>query len=509
MALLELRNVSKRFGGVQALADALLSVEAGEVRGLVGENGSGKTTLLRILAGEVPPDEGEVRVNGELLPTLDANARLEAGVGVVFQEAHVCPELSVAENMMLGRLPTTRGRISWGRVTRSAQRILDDARLPLDARRRVRSISQDAQHLTEVARVLARDCQVIAFDETTASLTQDYVKIVFDIIRRRRREGGAIVFISHRLHEVFEICDSITVLRDGQVRGLLDASTATEDAVIRLMVGRDLERQFFRPPAELGDVRLSVREVSTHPLVGHISFDVRSGEVVGIGGLVGSGRSELLEALFGLRPRTGTVEVSGRVVRPEHPREAIQAGIGFVPEDRRSQGLAVTQTVRMNATMVYYGKRPLFSLTSRAGEDAVLAELTQRLQLKAAGPSAPVRTLSGGNQQKVVLGRWLAGSPPVLLLDEPTRGIDVGTKREIYALLDVLAKEGAAIVLVSSELPELIGLCDRVLVLREGRLVGEFAHGATEEELAAAMAAEHHGAGAADAANGAGQTSHS
>jgi rhamnose transport system ATP-binding protein len=491
VALLELDGISKRFGGIHALRQASLSVEAGEVRGLVGENGSGKTTLLRILAGELSPDEGSVCVGGEVLPTLDARARLEGGVGVVFQEAHVCPELTVAENMLLGRLPSNGGAISWKDTHQSALRVLREAQIPLDPRKRVRSISQDAQHLTEVARVLARDCRVIAFDETTASLTSDYVEIVFDVIRRSRTQGAAVVFISHRLHEVFEICDTITILRDGEVRGTVDAKTASEDDVIRLMVGRDLESQFFREPAELGDVRLRVTELVSPPLERPLALEVHAGEVVGIGGLVGSGRTELLEAIYGLRPRTGEVEVLGKRVRPGDPRAAIAAGLAFVPEDRRSQGLAMAQSVRLNATMVLIGRRPLAALTSRSAEQAIMRELYDRMLLKAPSPTAPVRTLSGGNQQKIVLGRWLASRPPVLLLDEPTRGIDVGTKREIYGLMDGLAHDGTAVVLVSSELPELLGLCDRILVLREGRIVREFDRGATEEALAAAMAGTH------------------
>ena len=491
MAFLELDGISKRFGGIHALRHASLSVEAGEVRGLVGENGSGKTTLLRVLAGELSPDEGSVSVGGQVLPTLDARARLESGVGVVFQEAHVCPELTVAENMLLGRLPANGGAVSWKVANQTARRVLDAARIPLDPGKRVRSISQDAQHLTEVARVLARDCRVIAFDETTASLTSDYVEIVFDVIRRSRAEGAAVVFISHRLHEVFEICDTITVLRDGEVRGTVDAATTSEDEVIRLMVGRDLESQFFREPTPLGSVRLRVAGLVSPPIAREVSLDVRAGEVVGIGGLVGSGRTELLEAIYGLRTRTGEVEVNGKRVRVGDPRSAIAAGLAFVPEDRRRHGLAMAQSVRLNATMVLMGRRRLFSRTSRSAEQAIMRELYDRLQLKAPSAAAPVRTLSGGNQQKIVLGRWLASRPPVLLLDEPTRGIDVGTKREIYALIDDLAREGTAVVLVSSELPELLGLCDRIVVLREGHVVREFDRGATEEALAAAMAGAH------------------
>jgi ABC-type sugar transport system ATPase subunit len=491
MAFLELDGISKRFGGIHALKDVSLTVERGEVRGLVGENGSGKTTLLRVLAGELSPDDGSVSVDGQVLPTLDARARLEAGVGVVFQEANVCPELTVAENMMLGRLPANGGAVSWKATHERAGRVLREARIPLNPRSRVRSISQDAQHLTEVARVLARDCRVIAFDETTASLTADYVEIVFDLIRRCCADGAAVVFISHRLHEVLEICDTVTVLRDGEGRGTVDVATSSEADVIRLMVGRDLESHFFRPPADLGDVRLRISDLAAAPLEHAVSLEVHAGEVVGIGGLVGSGRTELLEAIYGLRPRTGEVEVNGKRVRPGDPRSAIAAGVAFVPEDRRRQGLAMAQSVRLNATMVMMGQRRLTAPTSRSGEQAIMRALFDRLQLKAPSINAPVRTLSGGNQQKVVLGRWLASRPPVLLLDEPTRGIDVGAKREIYALIDNLAREGAAVVIVSSELPELLGLCDRIVVLREGRIVQAFERGTTEEALASAMAGTH------------------
>jgi ABC-type sugar transport system ATPase subunit len=488
MALLEIRGVSKRFGGTHALRDADLSVEPGEVRGLVGENGSGKTTLLRILAGEIAPDAGTVVVGGEELDMLDATARLDNGVGVVFQEAHVAPELSVAENMFLGRLPSSHGFVRWRAVRERSRAVLDEARFPLDPRKPIRSISQDAQHLTEVARVEARRCQILAFDETTASLTSDHVERIFALIRRRRAEGAAIVFISHRLAEIFEICDSITVLRDGQVRGTVQTADTTEREVLRLMVGRDLEAQFVRAPADKGDVVLRASAIASGRVAG-VDLEVRAGEVVGVGGLVGSGRTTLLEAIYGLVPRSGEVSVSGQAVRGGDPRAAIAAGVGLVPEDRRSAGLALEQSVRENASMVLTGSRRLTRAAAAAEEQRIVRLLYDRLGLKAASPKSAVHTLSGGNQQKVVLGRWLAHEPRVLLLDEPTRGIDVGAKREIYDVIHALAQSGAAIVLVSSEMPELLGLCDRILVLRDGRPAGEFARGASEEELVAAMAA--------------------
>jgi ABC-type sugar transport system ATPase subunit len=487
MTLLEMRGISKWFGGVHALDQVDLTVEAGEIRALVGENGSGKTTLMRILAGSIQPDTGSVEIDGVSLGDLDATARLDSGVGVVFQEALVCPELTVAENMFLGRLPKDGPFVSTRRTFEEASEILARTDFPIGARQRVRSISQDAQHLTEVARVLARRSRVLVFDETTASLTVDHVERLYKVIRGAKQSGAAVVFITHRLHEAFELCDTITVLRDGRTTGTVTAADSSEDEVVRMMVGRSLDNQFFRPPSEKGDVRLEVRDIEVGD-VKDISLDVRSGEIVGLGGLVGSGRSTVLEAIYGLTPRQGVVRVSGRVIEPEKPRSSIKAGIGLVPENRRAQGLAMEQSVIANATMVMTGSRRLLSMTSREEETSIVTQLFDRLALKAADADAPMRTLSGGNQQKVVLGRWLIRNPPVLLLDEPTRGIDVGAKREIYDLIHLMADNGTAILLVSSELPELLGLCDRVLILRDGRIAGEFERGVSEEDLAVAMA---------------------
>jgi ABC-type sugar transport system ATPase subunit len=488
VALLELAGISKHFGGVRALINAHVSVDRGEVRGLVGENGSGKTTLLRILAGALAPHAGTVHVDGHELPVLDTTARLEAGVGAVFQDAQICPDLTVGENLLLGHLPSSGGRISWKEIHRVGQKVIDDAGLPLNSRSVVRRIPQDAQHLTEVARIESLRCRVIAFDETTASLTSNHVALLFELIKRRRDDGAAVLFISHRLHEVFEICDSITVLRDGEVRGTVRTESTTEDEVIRLMVGRDLEAQHVSEPRVSADIRLKVKDLVAGRISMPVSLQVHAGEVVGVGGLVGSGRSTLLTAIHGLTARKGEVRVGDIVVPPHDPRAAIRAGIGLVPEDRRKQGLAMEKSVRANATMILTGNRRLLSRSSRTEEDAVLEVLYDKLALKAPSSRAPARTLSGGNQQKLVLGRWLAHRPGVLLLDEPTRGIDVVTKREIYELIDALAAEGTAILLVSSELPELLGLCDRILVFREGRLAGEFRRGVSEEELVTAMA---------------------
>lgn len=488
MSRLELAGVTKRFGGTTALDSFDLSVAAGQIRGLIGENGSGKSTAMKVLSGEIAPDEGTVRVEGIDLPSLDPAARLTAGVGVVMQDPHLCGDLTVAENLALGRLARPWRPVNWKRVHARAAEVLEAAGLPIDPGARVAELSQDEQHMVEVARVLAFGCKVVGFDETTASLTEDHVERLFEVMRRLRADGASQIFISHRLPEVLEICDSVTVLRDGELVGTVPTSGATEADLVAMMVGRSLEDMYRRQPVTPGRVVLSARAVVPEHFPAPFDLEVRAGEVVGLGGLVGSGRSSVLEALYGLERRTGEVRVNDVVVPPGDPRAAIRAGMGLVPEDRRVRGLAIEQTVRQNATMVHAGERSLLSRTDAAEDERILSVLFQQIRLKASSADVAVRTLSGGNQQKIVIGRWLHHQPKLLLLDEPTRGIDIGAKREIYGLIDELAAQGMAVVVVSSELPELIGLCDRILMMREGHVAGEFQGAVTEEDLMSAAA---------------------
>ena len=491
MTRVAMRGIVKRFGGVTALRGVDLDVRPGEIVALVGENGSGKSTLMRVLAGAEREDAGTVTVDGTELPSGDVRSRLRAGVGVVFQEANVCPELDVAENLYLGGLPTSAGLVRWDRARQDATRVLAAAGVPLRARTKVRTLSQDDRHLTDVARLLARDTQVLVLDETTASLTEDYVARLFGVVRRVRDQGTATVFISHRLDEVFALCDRVVVLRDGELVSDRPTADTSEGQVIRDMVGRTLAGKVLRRPVPPGPVRLALRGLVSGRVGQPLDLDLRAGEIVGLGGLVGSGRSTVLEAVYGLRPRHGTVSVGGRPLKAASPRASVAAGLGYVPEDRRAHGLAMDMSVRANATVVAAGRGRWASLTSRRADADILAALRGRLALKASDVDAPVRTLSGGNQQKIVLGRWLGGGAAgagVLLLDEPTRGIDVGTKALIYEIVQALTEEGTAVLLVSSELEELLGLADRVLVLREGRQRGWFPHGTPAEEVATAMA---------------------
>jgi len=488
MTQVRLRGIVKHFGGVAALRGVDLDIGAGEIVGLVGENGSGKSTLMRVLAGDETPDAGSVEVDGVPLPHGDVPARLAAGVGVAFQEPTLCPELDVAENLFLGALPARRGVVRWGATRRRATDVLAGAGVRLPARARVRGLSRDDSHLTDVAHLLARRIRTLVLDETTASLTDDYVQRLFEIVRRERDRGTSVVFISHRLNEVFALCDRIAVLRDGELVADRPAAGTTEARLIRDMVGRALADKVVRRPVPTGEVRLTLAGVTAGRLADPVDLEVRAGEIVGIGGLVGSGRSTVLEAVFGLRGRHGSVAVDGRPLRPGSPRAAVAAGLGYVPEDRRAHGLAMTMTVRDNAMFAESGRRGWVSRVSRSRDSAMIAQLRDRLALKAPDVDAPVWTLSGGNQQKIVLGRWLAGTPRALLLDEPTRGIDVGAKEQIYEILQALTEQGTAVLLVSSEMEELLALADRVLVLREGRVRGWFARGCAPEDVATAMA---------------------
>jgi ABC-type sugar transport system ATPase subunit len=473
-----LDSIAKDFSGVHALRGVSLDVKPGEIRALLGENGSGKSTLVRILSGEVGQNAGTVRVGGHVLEPRDVRARQRAAVGVVGQSAELCAEMSVADNMFLPqrRGSTLRG-LAGRHTTARARQLLDEWGIALDARAKVATLTQDRQHLVEVARVIAQNAKVVAFDETTASLTEDHVQGLFAVIRRLREQGAAVLFVTHRLAEVFELCDTVTVLRDGEHIETAAVVALDTDRLVRLMVGRSIRDQFFRPAAAQGPVQLHAEGVLQRPTGEPFDLEVHAGEVVGIAGLVGSGRSNVVESIYGLRPRRGTVSCVERKVRSSSPGAALRAGIALVPEDRRRQGLALTQSIRQNAVLLDPARRGLAHLTSAARGDAEIELMRQRVRLKAPDGRRPASTLSGGNQQKVVFGRLLEAAPKVLLLDEPTRGIDVGAKREIYDLIYQMAEQGTAIVLVSSELPELLGLSDRILALRAGTVVGDFARG--------------------------------
>ena len=483
--LLEIAGLQKRFGVVHALRGAQLDVRAGEIHALVGENGSGKTTMMRILVGDLEPDEGTIRLAGEDARWRSPARARAAGIGLVYQEPNLAHDLTVAENVFMGQLPRTGGRVNWRELSRRFAALTEQTGFHLDGRRLVRFLSPDQRQLVEIMKVVATRPRLIALDEPTASLTEDQVAALFTLLQRLAAEGCAVILITHRLREVFALCARATVLRDGETRAVLDVASTTQDEIIRLMVGRELG-EVQRTEQVPGEIALEVRNLSRGKVLHDVSLHVRRGEVVGLAGLVGAGRSALVRTVFGLRVLdSGEVLVDGKPVDIRSPRDAIAAGLGLVPEDRRLSGLCLDMSVAENIALVDYAHRSLVGRVSHGRSRDIADGLIHDISIRTRDADARVKTLSGGNQQKVVLARWLARAPRVLVLDEPTRGIDVGAKAEIYQLLDRLAGEGMGLLVSSSELPELLTLCDRIYAVYRGRLVAEFDRATANEEAIA------------------------
>jgi len=483
--LLEMRRITKRFPGVLALDDVSFDLNAGEIHALVGENGAGKSTLMNVLGGVYQHGsyDGDVLVDGEVRRFDGVRAAEEAGIAVVHQELSLVPEFSIAANVFLGREPRRFGVINDEEMHSRAQRILDELHLELDAHTPAGYLGIGQQHLVEIAKALIREAHILVLDEPTAALTASEAEVLFGILGRLRANGSGIVYISHKLDEVFRLADRITVLRDGRTVSTDAASELDTQRLIARMVGREVADIF--PPSQRtpGEVVFEARNVTVEDpnvrgklLVDDVSFSVRRGEVVGIAGLVGAGRSELMMAIFGAHPgrKHGDFLVDGAPVAIDAPSDAIAAGIGFVTEDRKRFGLLLDHAIVTNLTLAALKRIGGPIVTKPDAETAAGERSMKELRIKARSVFTIVGTLSGGNQQKVVLAKWLLTDPKVLFLDEPTRGIDIGAKQEIYMQVNRLAAEGMAIVLVSSELPEVLGLSDRVLVLHEGRLTGEF-----------------------------------
>ena len=465
-------RVSKAFPGVLALDEVSLEVRSGEVNALVGENGAGKSTLIKLMAGFYAPDSGEIRIGGQLLRP-DPAAAHEAGIATIHQDHHLIPSMTVAENLLLGRWPTRFGVLSRASMLRQAEAVLDQVAPNLSPRKLARQLSPAESQLVEIARALAENSRVLIMDEPTTSLSGREVDALFDTVSRLKAHGLAIVFVSHWLEEVFAIADRVTVLRDGRFVGSKPAAELDHDAVIRMMVGRDVEEVTTQSVAP-GPVVLKVEGLSRAGVIDNVSFEVRAGEIVTLAGLVGAGRSEVVNAIFGADPfDAGSVSVGGVALPPGDPTAAMEAGIGYIPEDRRRQALVASMSVRSNATLAMLKAVSPQWLIRPALEDRIMDKAVRTLSVRMASADVPIATLSGGNQQKVVIARWLAREPKLLILDEPTKGIDVGAKAEISEIIVRLAAEGRAILLVSSELPEVLALSDRVLVMRAGRIAGE------------------------------------
>jgi len=460
------------------------------VLSIIGENGAGKSTLMKVLAGVHRPDEGILRMNGEAFEILKLKDATDRGISLIHQELNLAGNLSVGANIFLGREPLKFGLIDNEKIHADAKRFLDAVGLDVPTDRLVEELPIGKQQLVEIAKALSTDARILIMDEPTSSLSTHEAERLFKVIKDLRSKGVSVIYISHRLGEVKELSDRVTVLRDGENAGDLSVEEITHDAMVRLMVGRDISQFYQRQSHEPGDVALKVDRLRTPANPAHqVSFEIRSGEIVGVAGLVGAGRTEMLQSLFGIAPPIeGEIQIKGKPAEIKSPIEAIEAGIALAPEDRKQQGIILEMAVRENMSLSSLKRDQRKGFLNREKENAITSEMIGKMRVKTPGPEQMVQFLSGGNQQKVVLGKWLAMEPEILLLDEPTRGIDIGAKEEIYQLMEELAKRGVAILFVSSEMEEILGMSDRALVMHEGRLTGELKRDELSEEAVMRLA---------------------
>ncbi|GAX50339.1 sugar ABC transporter ATP-binding protein [Streptomyces olivochromogenes] len=488
--LLRIEGIRKTFPGVVALDSVDFDLRRGEVHVLLGENGAGKSTLIKMLSGAYQPDSGRVLVDGEEVRIHGAQDSERLGIATIYQEFNLVPDLTVAENIFLGRQPRRYGLIDRKTMEAEAAELLERVGVSVSPRARVRELGIARLQMVEIAKALSLNARVLIMDEPTAVLTSEEVEKLFSIVRRLREDGVGIVFITHHLEEIAALGDRVTVIRDGKSVGQVPASTA-EDELVRLMVGRSIEQQYPRVRATgddgSGAALLTVEGLTRDGVFHDVSFEVRAGEVVGIAGLVGAGRTEVVRAVFGADPYDkGAVKVAGSALRRHDVNAAMAAGIGLIPEDRKGQGLLLDASVEENLGLVTMRAATHGGLVDLKGQRAAAARIAEQLGVRMAGLGQHVRTLSGGNQQKVVIGKWLLADTKVLILDEPTRGIDVGAKVEIYQLVNELTAAGAAVLMISSDLPEVLGMSDRVLVMAQGRIAGELsADEATQDSVMA------------------------
>ena len=475
-AILEMRGISQIFPGVKALDNVSIALHPGTVTALIGENGAGKSTLVKILTGIYRPNEGEILVDGQAVTFASAQAAIDAGVTAIHQETVLFDELTVAENIFLGHAPRTRLRtIDWKVMNSRAKALLTALESNIDPTIRLKDLSIAQRHLVAIARALSIEARIVIMDEPTAALSRKEIDDLFRIIRGLKEQGKAILFISHKFDEVYEIADDFVVFRDGRAIGQGGLKETPQDEIVRMMVGRDVENAFPKVDVAIGGPVLEISHYSHRTEFRDISFTLRQGEILGVYGLIGAGRSELAQSLFGItRPLSGRMTLEGREVTIRSPEDAIRAGIVYVPEERGRHGLALPMPIYQNMTLPSLARTSRRGLLKAANEFALARKYAERLDLRAAALSVPVGTLSGGNQQKVVIGKWLATAPKVIILDEPTKGIDIGSKAAVHGFISELAAEGLSIIMISSELPEIIGMSDRVLVMKEGLSAGLF-----------------------------------
>ncbi|GIK39277.1 MAG: ribose import ATP-binding protein RbsA [Chloroflexota bacterium] len=491
--ILEMEHISKSFAGVHALRDVSFDLRPGEVHALLGENGAGKSTLIKVITGVHQPDGGEIRLYGQPVVFHNPLESRQHGIAAIYQEPSLFPDLDIAENIFVGRQPTRgAGQIAWGRMHQDAAALLDSLGVELEPKTKARNLSVAQQQMVEIARALSVHAKILIMDEPTSSLTLAEVDDLFRIVRQLREAGTAIVFISHRLEELFQLADRVTVLRDGAYVGTKTIGEVTTDSLIQMMVGRTLADMFPKLDVEAGKVVLQVEGLSREGLFRDVSFELRQGEILGMAGLVGAGRTDVARAIFGIDPATGgVIKIDGQPVKITSPEQAMRLGLAYVPEDRQHHGLILPLPISQNITLPILSEFARMGWLIGQGEQQTARQAATQMEVRAAGLWQKARELSGGNQQKVVLAKWLTTKPRILILDEPTRGIDVGTKAAVHGLMSQLAAQGMAIIMISSELPEVLGMSDRILVMREGRLTGELSRSeATQEKvmLAATMA---------------------
>jgi ribose transport system ATP-binding protein len=482
--ILEMRNISRAFGGVQALRDVSFSCRKGKVHALIGENGAGKSTLIKILAGAYRADSGEIVFKGRRYAGFTAREAMATGISIIYQELNLVQFMTVAENIFLGREPRNRlGVIDTRRMAKESAGLLDRLGVQLLPSAHIGDLTVASQQMVEIAKALSQNADLIVMDEPSAILAGQELDSLFAMIRSLVEQGVTIIYISHRLNEVFEIADDVTVLKDGQVVGAQPIKEVTRARLIRMMVGRPLEEIFPRAARPRGAPALTAMNVSTKRLPHPASLTLYEGEILGLAGMVGAGRTEVARALFGADPLlSGKILLKDTLIQPRSPKEAVEAGLALVPEDRKTQGLFLEQSIRSNITLSSLDKLTRFGVIQRRQETETIERAQRELSINMASPELEAQYLSGGNQQKVVLAKWLQTSPSAIIFDEPTRGVDVGAKFEIYRLMRQLAERGVAILMISSELPEILGMSDRILVMHERRIVAELARDQASEE---------------------------
>lgn len=471
--LLEMKHIHKRFPGVLALNDISLEVKSGEVHALLGENGAGKSTLIKVLGGIYIAEEGEIYIDGKKVEIDSVKAAQENGIAIIHQELVLVPYMTVAENIFLGREPVTGGLVNAAKMTEEAQKLLDDYSMHIDADTLVGRLTIAQQQMVEIVKAISYNSRILVMDEPTSSISDKEVDFLFKVMRTLTDKGVGIIYISHKMSELEQICDRVTVMRDGEYVGTRVVAETNKDELIAMMVGRELTNYYTRDFQKAGEVVLKCEHISDGKMAKDASFEVRKGEIVGFAGLVGAGRSEVMKCVFGLtKGYKGDIFIDGKKTSIKNPVEAMKYGIALVPEDRKQEALYKVQSVKYNSTIEVLGQfiKGIFVNTEK--EEEITQKYIDMLSTKTPNQEQIVGNLSGGNQQKVIIGRWLATNPKILILDEPTRGVDVGAKSEIYAIMNELVKKGMAIIMISSEMPEIINMSDRIYVMNEGNITG-------------------------------------